>query len=114
MESRASARFVRIAPRKARVVIDLIRGKAVDEALAILRFTPKRASKVIAKVVSSAAANAEHNYDMNRRNLFVAEAFVDQAATLKRWRPRQRRMAFPILKRSSHITVVLRERKEVE
>jgi len=113
MQAKAVARYVRIAPRKARVVIDLIRGKSVDEALAILRHTPKAASRIIEKVVSSAAANAEHNNDMDRDSLYVAEAYVDQGPTLKRWHPRQRGRAFPILKRTSHITVVVREREEV-
>jgi large subunit ribosomal protein L22 len=108
--ARAVARYVRIAPRKVRIVVDQIRGKSVDEALALLRFIPKRAAPVVAKVVKSAAANAENNFDMDRRSLYVAEAYVDQGPTLKRFHPRQRGQAFPILKRTSHITVVVRER----
>lgn len=111
MEARAIARHILIAPRKVRIVVDLIRGKSVSEALAILRFVPKRASTVIEKVVKSAAANAEHNLDMSRDDLYVAEAYVDQGPTLKRIQPRQRGQAFPILKRSSHITVVVREKE---
>lgn len=110
MEARAVARYLRIAPRKARIVVDLIRGKPVSEALAVLRFTPKRASRLVEKVLRSAIANAEHNHNMERDALYVAEAYVDQGPTLKRWHPRQRGMAFPILKRSSHITVILRKR----
>lgn len=111
MEAKAIARYVRISPRKVRVVVDLVRGKRVDEALAILRHTPKRAAEVVGKVIKSAAANAEHNLDMAKDNLYVAEAYVDQGPTLKRFHPRQRGQAFPILKRSSHVTVVVREKE---
>lgn len=111
MEARATARHIRIAPRKVRVVIDLIRGKSISEALAVLRFVPKRASTVIEKVVKSAVANAEHNLDLSRDDLYVAEAYVDQGPTMKRIQPRQRGQAFPILKRSSHVTVVVREKE---
>jgi large subunit ribosomal protein L22 len=111
METRAVARFVRIAPRKARKVIDQIRGKGIDEALGILEFTPRLAAETIAKVVKSAAANAEHNHSLSRDSLVVAEAFVDQGPTLKRVHQRaQGRMAM-IHKRSSHITVILREKE---
>lgn len=110
--ARASARHILIAPRKARIVIDLIRGKPVPEALAILAHVPKKASPIIAKVIKSAAANAANNADMDG-DLYVAEAFVDQGATLKRIQPRQRGQAFPIKKRTSHITIVVRQRKEV-
>lgn len=112
MEAKAVARFVRIAPRKVRIVIDLIRGKSVDEALAILRYVPKAASEVVEKVVKSAAANAEQNHDMKADRLYISEVYVDQGPTMKRYHPRQRGQAFPILKRSSHITVVVREKKE--
>jgi len=107
----AKATNVRISPRKVRVVVDLIRGKDVEDALAILRFLPKRASEVVGKVVKSAAANAEHNLDLNRDRLYVSQAFVDVGPTLKRFHPRQRGQAFEIKKRSSHITVVVRERE---
>ncbi len=112
METRAQARFIRIAPRKARIVMDLIRGKDVNEALSILRFTPKRASAIIEKVVNSAIANAEHNYEMNRDELYIDEGYVDEGPTLKRFRPRAMGRATRIDKRTSHITVVLREREE--
>lgn len=109
-EAKAVAKYIRIAPRKVRIVMDLIRGKNVNEAFAILKFTPKVASEVIEKVLKSAVANAEHNYDMNGDNLYVAKAFVDQGPTLKRIHPRSRGQAFKILKRSSHVTVVVSER----
>ncbi|MGE5529633.1 MAG: 50S ribosomal protein L22 [Patescibacteria group bacterium] len=111
MESRAIARFVRIAPRKARQVIDLIRGKQVNQALQILEFTPRLAAEVVTKVVKSALANAENNHNLNRDSLVVAEAYVDQGPTMKRMHQRaQGRMAL-IHKRTSHITVVLREKE---
>ena len=110
MEAKAIAKFVRIAPRKIRIVVDLIRGKSVGEAIAILKFTPKVGSEVVEKVLKSAIANAEHNNDMNVDNLFVSEAFVDQGPTLKRIHPRSRGQAFKILKRSSHVTVAVKER----
>lgn len=111
MEVKASTRQIRISPRKVRIVIDLVRGKSVDEALTLLKFIPKRASEPIAKVIKSAAANAEHNFNLNKDNLVVAQAFVDQGPTMKRFHPRQRGQAFPILKRSSHITVTVKEKE---
>ncbi|MDR3592065.1 MAG: 50S ribosomal protein L22 [Negativicutes bacterium] len=109
-EAKAVAKYVRITPRKIRIVIDLIRGKNVGEAFAILKYTPKVASEVIEKVLKSAVANAEHNYDMNSDKLFVAAAYADQGPTLKRIHPRSRGQAFKILKRSSHVTVIVKER----
>ncbi|HAN95865.1 MAG: 50S ribosomal protein L22 [Limnochordia bacterium] len=111
MEARAVARHVRISPRKARQVIDLIRGKDVEEALTILKFTPKGASPIVEKVLRSAMANAENNFEMDVDALYVAECYVDQGPTLKRIRPRARGMADRIRKRTSHITVILRERE---
>ena len=110
MEAKSIAKYVRIAPRKVRIVIDLIRGKDVTEALAVLKITPKVASGVIFKVLKSAIANAEHNYDMNSDALYVSAAYVDQGPTMKRVHPRSRGQAFKILKRSSHVTVVVKER----
>lgn len=110
MESKAVAKYIRIAPRKIRVVMDLIRGKNVAEAFAILKFTPKVGAEVIEKVLKSAIANAEHNFDMNVDHLYIAAACVDQGPTLKRIHPRSRGQAFKILKRSSHVTVVVKER----
>lgn len=110
MESKAVAKFVRIAPRKVRIVMNLIRGKSVAEALAILKFTPKAGAEVVEKVLKSAIANAENNFDMNVDKLFVSSAYVDQGPTLKRIHPRSRGQAFSILKRTSHVTVVVEER----
>ena len=110
MEAKAVAKYIRVAPRKVRVVMDLIRGKNIGEALAILKFTPKVGADVIEKVLKSAVANAEHNFDMNVDKLYVASAFVDQGPTLKRIHPRSRGQAFKILKRTSHVTVVVKER----
>ncbi|NLJ73428.1 MAG: 50S ribosomal protein L22 [Firmicutes bacterium] len=112
MEARAVARHIRISPRKARQVVDLIRDKDVDEALSILRFTPKAGSPIVEKVLRSAIANAENNHDMDVDSLYVAECYVDQGPTLKRIRPRARGMADRIRKRTSHITVILREKEE--
>ncbi|AKP45529.1 MULTISPECIES: 50S ribosomal protein L22 [Bacillus] len=112
MQAKAVAKTVRIAPRKARLVVDLIRGKQVGEAVAILRLTPKAASPIVEKVLKSAVANAEHNYDMDVNNLVVSEAYVDEGPTLKRFRPRAMGRASQINKRTSHITIVVSEKKE--
>jgi len=112
MQAKAVARTVRIAPRKARLVIDLIRGKQVGEAVAILKHTPKAASPIVEKLLKSAVANAEHNYDMDINNLLVTEAFVDEGPTMKRFRPRAQGRASQINKRTSHITIVVSEKKE--
>ncbi len=111
--ARASTRHTRIAPRKARAVIDLIRGKPLEEAVAILRHTPRRAGAIIEKVLNSAVANAVNNFDMDEDGLYVAEAHVNEGTTLKRWRPRARGIAAPIHKRTSHIDIVVAEREEV-
>ncbi len=111
MDVKATAKFVRITPRKARIVVDLIRGKKVAEAFAILRFTPKAASPIVEKVLKSAVANAENNFDMDVDELKVAAAYVDQGPTMKRIHPRSRGQAFKILKRTSHITVVVNDEK---
>ena len=110
MESKAVAKYIRIAPRKVRVVMDLIRGKNVAEAFAILKFTPKVGADAIEKVLKSAVANAENNFDMNVDKLYVSSAFVDQGPTLKRIHPRSRGQAFKILKRTSHVTIVVDEK----
>jgi large subunit ribosomal protein L22 len=110
MEAKAVAKYVRIAPRKVRVVMNLVRGKSVAEAFAILKFTPKAGADVIEKVLKSAVANAENNFDMNVDKLYISSAFVDQGPTLKRIHPRSRGQAFSILKRTSHVTVVVSER----
>ncbi len=110
MQAKAVARYVRISPRKARLVIDLIRGKSVDEALSILRFTPRAASPIIEKVLRSAVANAEHNNNMSTERLFVEKAYVDEGPIMKRFRPRAQGRASRINKRTSHITVVVSEK----
>ena len=110
MESKAVAKYVRIAPRKVRVVMDLIRGKNVAEAFAILKFTPKVGAEVVEKVLRSAVANAENNFDMDVDKLYVSSAFVDQGPTFKRIHPRSRGQAFKILKRTSHVTIVVNEK----
>lgn len=112
MQAKAVARTVRIAPRKAKLIIDLIQKKDVGEAIAILKYTNKSASPVIEKLIKSAIANAEHNYEMDAEDLFVAEAYVNEGPTLKRFRPRAQGRASAINKRTSHITVVLTEKKE--
>ena len=104
---RAIAKHVRISPYKVRVVLDIIRGKGYEQAVAILENTPKSASEPIKKVLMSAAANAENNLGMSKDNLFVAACYADQGPTLKRVMPRAQGRAFRILKRTSHITVVL-------
>ena len=111
-QAKAIARTVRIAPRKVRLVVDLIRGKQVGEAVAILRNTPRAASPVVEKVLKSAVANAEHNYDLDVNNLVISEVFVDEGPTLKRFRPRAQGRASAINKRTSHITIVVSEKKE--
>jgi large subunit ribosomal protein L22 len=107
MEAKAIARHVRISPTKVRPVLALIRGKGIDDALAVLQFTPNRAARVLAKVVASAAANAEHNLELGRDTLRVARTYVDSGSTVRRMQPRARGRADVIKKRSSHITVVV-------
>ncbi|NLT57369.1 MAG: 50S ribosomal protein L22 [Clostridiales bacterium] len=111
MEARAKATFVRIAPRKVSVVLDLIRGKDLELAQAIVNNTPKAASEPVGKLLKSAAANAENNLSMNRGALYVAEAYADPGPVLKRVMPRAQGRAFRIRKRTSHITVVLKEKE---
>ena len=110
MESTARLRFVHGSAQKLRLVADLIRGKRVTEAEGILRALPKAAAREVYKVVHSAAANAENNYDMTKEDLVVVKAFADDGPTIKRFRPRPQGRAVPILKRSSNITVVVDER----
>lgn len=108
-EIKSVAKFVRIAPRKVRIVADLIRGKSVTDALAILKFTPKRGAVLLNKVLRSAIANAENNFDLDADNLIVSKCYIDQGPTLKRIHPRSRGQAFSILKHTSHITVIVAE-----
>jgi len=113
MEARAVAKYIRMSPTKVRQVADLIRGKSIREALAILRYTPKGSGMPISKVVKSAVANAEHNYELDTDKLYITQIMIDQGPTLKRFKPRAMGRADRIRKRTSHITVVVSERKEV-
>jgi large subunit ribosomal protein L22 len=110
--ARAQARYAHIGPRKARRVIDLVRGMKASEALDVLRFTPQAASEDVYKVVASAVANAEHNEHLDRDALWISEAYVDEGPTLKRFRPRAQGRAYRVRKRTSHITVVVEAREQ--
>jgi len=111
MEARAIARYVRISPLKVNYICREIRGKQVDEALSILQFTPKKGARILEKVLASAIANAENNHNLDRDSLYVSEAYANDGPHMKRWRPRAKGMASPILKRTSHIGVVVKERE---
>ena len=110
-QASATLKYSRISARKVKIVADLIRGKDVDEALAIMKFTPKASSEVLEKLLKSAIANAENNHDMKHENLYVAEIFANQGPTLKRIRPAAKGSAVRIRKRTSHITIVLKEKE---
>ena len=111
MEARAYLRNARISPRKVQIVLDLIRNKPVDLALAALDLTPKAASPIVSKLVKSAQANAVNNFSMDGDNLYVAGCFVTPGPIMKRIRPRAQGRAFRVFKRTSHITVVLKEKE---
>ena len=111
MEARAQVNYVRISPRKVKIVLDLIRNKPVDVALAIVRNTPKAACEPLEKLLKSAAANAETNFNMDKKSLYVAECFACPGPILKRIRPRAQGRAYRIEKRTSHITLVLKEQE---
>jgi large subunit ribosomal protein L22 len=110
--ARASARYLRVSPRKARRIIDIVRGTKASEALDVLRFDEHAASEDVYKVVASAVANAEHNQRLDRDSLWISEAFVDEGPTLKRFRPRAQGRAYRIRKRTSHVTVVVESRSD--
>ena len=110
MEAKAVAKYIRMSPQKVRLVVDLVRGKKVQEAKNILFYTRKYAAGIVAKVIKSALANATQNPNIDENILYVKEIFVDQGPTLKRWRARAQGRAAGIKKRTSHITVVLDER----
>ncbi len=114
MEARAIAKYVKMSPIKLKPVADLVRGKDLKEALTILKFTPGKGAELVEKVVKSAAANAENNLDMNPDDLYVSTVIINQGPTMKRWRAGAQGRAFIILKRSSHITVVVSDEKEVK
>ncbi len=109
MEVTAKLRYLRIAPRKVRLVADLVRGKSVEEATHILNFTRKRAAKPILKLLNSAIANASHNFQLKKENLYISKIVVNEGPKLKRWRPRARGVTYEIQKKTSHITLVLTE-----
>ena len=110
MEVKATAKTVRISPRRTRLVLDLVRGKDVKEALAILKFTPNRAAEIITKVVKSAVANATHNFQLDEEKLYIKACYANEGVTLKRFLPRAKGSASALNKRTSHITVVVEER----
>ena len=110
METRAIARYVRVSPRKARLVMDQIRGKRVEEALNMLTFAPQKAARIFKKVVQSAVANAEQNANVDVDNLYIKRIYADEGPTLKRFRPRALGRATRIRKRTSHLTVILDEK----
>ena len=112
MEVRAITKDTGVSPRKVRLLVDMVRGKKVDEALTILKFAPTPNSQVVAKAVKSAAANAENNFQMSPSDLKIVSIFADEARPLKRYRPRARGRVSPIRKRSSHITVIVAEQEE--
>ena len=109
MKVRAVAKDTGVSPSKVRPLINMVRGKKVDEALTILKFVPSPRARIVAKVVKTAAANAENNFQMSPSELRIVTIFADEARTLKRYRPRARGQVSPILKRSSHITVVVEQ-----
>lgn len=111
MEARAHIKYARISPRKVQIVLDLIRNKPVDVALAIVKNTPKAATEYLEKLINSAVANAENNFNMDRNNLYIAECFACPGPILKRVRPRAQGRAFRINKKTSHITLVLKEKE---
>ena len=110
-EARAKLSYARISSRKVKIVIDLIRNKSVGEALAILKFTPKAGAEIVEKLLNSAIANAQNNHNMDVDKLYVVEIYANQGPTLKRIMPRAQGRAFRIRKRTSHITVVLKEKE---
>ncbi len=114
MEARAQLKYARIAPRKVQIVCDLIRGKDTKTAMAILMQTPKAASEIMIKLLKSACANAENNHEMDPDNLYVSETFANPGPILKRIQPRAQGRAFRINKRTSHITIVVKEKGDAE
>ncbi len=108
-EARAELKYARISSRKVKIVADLVRGKNVDEALAIMKFTPKASSEILEKLLKSAIANAENNHGMSHEKLYISEIYANQGPTLKRIRPAAKGSAVRIRKRTSHITIVLRQ-----
>ena len=112
MEARAVLRYARISPRKVKIVLDLIRNKPANVAMGIIKNTPKAASEYLETLLASAMANAENNHNMDKDKLYVAECYATQGPTLKRIRPRAQGRAFKILKKTSHVTLVLKEKED--
>ena len=113
-EVKAKLNYLRIAPRKVRLVADLIRGQEAKKALTILQFTNKKAAKHLTKLIKSAIANAVNNFQLQEENLYIAKLLVNEGPKLKRWRPRARGRAYEIQKKTSHITLILKEKKTLE
>jgi large subunit ribosomal protein L22 len=111
MEARAIAKYIDVSPRKARLVANVVRGRPVAEALAMLQFMPQKSAKHLRKVIQSAAANAENNYSLDTETLFVSQLRVDEGPTQRRFRPRAHGRVSPLLKRSSHLTAVVAEKE---
>ena len=111
-QASATLKYARISSRKVKIVADLIRGKKVDEAIAIVKFTTKASSEIIEKLLKSAIANAENNHGMKHENLYISEIYANQGPTLKRIRPAAKGSASRIRKRTSHITIVLKEKED--
>jgi len=114
MEVKAKLRYLKIAPRKVRLVIDLLRGKDIEKARNELKFSAKRSAKPLLKLLESAIANAKNNFDLKEENLYIKKIVADEGPKLKRWRPRAYGRATQILKRSSHVTIILSEKKSTE
>ena len=113
MEASANHKYIRGSPRKVRLIADLVRGKSVEEAMSMLSIMPQRAAKQVRKALKAASANAENNHDMVASELKIARIFANEGPTLKRFRPRSRGRVSPLLKRSSHITVVVSDEEEL-
>jgi len=114
LEARAVEKYMRISPRKVKLVIDLVRDKKVEDAVNILSFTPKKAAELVRKAINSAASNAVENHGMEEDGLFISKIYVNEGPILKRFRPRARGRATRIRKRTSHITVIVSDGKEEE
>ena len=112
MEARAEAKYVRISPRKVNYICKEIRGKGVDEALTFLQFTPKKGARILHEVLQSAIANAENNLGLNRDVLVVGNCWANDGPTMKRWHPKAKGAAYPILKRTAHVGVIVKEKEE--
>jgi large subunit ribosomal protein L22 len=110
MQAKAEAKYVRVSPRKVKPICDLVRGKNVKEAQAILKFTPRKGAETMLKVLNSAIANAENNHNMNVEELYIADVYANQGPTMKRWKAGSMGRANPILRRTSHIGVVVAEK----